>query len=90
MQDNSGIEIKLVIDGFECGDWDDVTIDSQIDVPADGWSMTLFNPPVGNLPKQVKAGVQAKIYYGDELILTGIVDRLLYRVKLYLMQPKQL
>jgi prophage tail gpP-like protein len=76
MQDNSGIEIKLVIDSFECGDWDDVTIDSQIDVPADGWSMTLFNPPVGNLPKQVKAGAKAEIYYGNELILTGIVDRL--------------
>lgn len=76
MQDNSGIEIKLVIDGFECGDWDDVTIDSQIDVPADGWSMTLFNPPVGNLPPNVKAGAKAEIYYGSELILTGIVDRL--------------
>lgn len=80
MQDNHGIEIKLAIGGFECGDWDDVTIDSQIDVPADGWSMTLFNPPVGNLPPNVKAGAKAEIYYGSELILTGIVDRIVERI----------
>lgn len=76
MLDNQNKSIRLIVGGFECSDWDDVTIDSQIDVPADGWSMTLFNPPVGHLPPQVKAGVQAKIYYGDELILTGIVDLL--------------
>ena len=76
MQDNLGKEIKLILGGFECSDWDDVTIDSQIDVPADGWSMTLFTPPIGHLPKEVKAGVKAEIYYDNELILSGIVDRL--------------
>lgn len=76
MQDNQGKVIRLLLSGFECTDWDEVVIDSQIDVPADGWSMTLFNPPVGHLPQQVKAGVKAEIYYGNELVLTGIVDRL--------------
>ncbi|RSN77889.1 phage baseplate assembly protein [Acinetobacter haemolyticus] len=76
MLDNNGKEIRLIVGGFECGDWDDVTIDSHIDVPADAWSMTLFNPPVGHLPNTVKAGVKAQIYYADELILTGIVDHL--------------
>jgi prophage tail gpP-like protein len=54
MQDNQGKVIRLLLSGFECTDWDEVVIDSQIDVPADGWSMTLFNPPVGHLPQQVK------------------------------------
>ncbi|ESK57552.1 phage baseplate assembly protein [Acinetobacter tjernbergiae] len=76
MQDNQGKVIRLLLSGFECTDWDEVVIDSQIDVPADGWSMTLFNPPTGHLPQQVKAGVKAEIYYGNELVLTGIVDRL--------------
>ena len=76
MQDNAGKEIRLIAGGYECKDWDDVTIDSQIDVPADAFSFTLYNPPSGQVPEQVKAGTTAEIYYGDELILTGIVDKL--------------
>ena len=59
-----------------------MTIDSQIDVPADGWSMTLFDPSLiaAALPKEVKAGAKAEIYYGDELILAGIADRLVQSI----------
>lgn len=82
MQDNQGKTIRLMIAGYEANTWDDVTIDSQIDVPADGWSMTLFDPSLiaAALPKEVKAGAKAEIYYGDELILAGIADRLVQSI----------
>ncbi|RYL25156.1 phage baseplate assembly protein [Acinetobacter piscicola] len=76
MLDNAGKEIRLIVGGFECKEWDDVTIDSQVDIPADAFSFSLYNPPLGHLPAEVKAGTTAEIYYGNELILTGIIDRL--------------
>ncbi len=76
MQDNAGKEIRLIVGGFECKDWDEVIIDSQVDVPADAFSFSLFNPPLGHLPNEIKGGATAEIYYGEELILTGIVDKL--------------
>ena len=66
----------IIVGGFECKEWDDVTIDSQVDIPADAFSFSLYNPPLGHLPAEVKAGTTAEIYYGNELILTGIIDRL--------------
>lgn len=76
MLDNTGKEIRLIVGGYECKEWDDVTIDSQVDVPADAFSFSLYNPPLGHLPAEVKAGTTAEIYYGNELILTGIIDKL--------------
>lgn len=76
MLDNTGKEIRLIVGGYECKEWDDVTIDSQVDVPADAFSFSLYNPPLGHLPTEVKAGTTAEIYYGNELILTGIIDKL--------------
>lgn len=74
MLDNAGKEIRLIVGGYECKEWDDVTIDSQVDVPADAFSFALYNPPLGHLPEAIKAGKTAEIYYGEELILTGIID----------------
>lgn len=76
MQDNLGKEIRLVIGSFACSTWDDANIDSAIDTPADGWSLSLFNPSMGHLPADVKSSAQVQIYYGQELILTGIIDDL--------------
>ncbi|WP_448760902.1 phage baseplate assembly protein [Acinetobacter tandoii] len=76
MQDNLGKEIRLVVNGLECSNWDEASIDSAIDTPADGWSLTLWNPSIGNLDTRIKAGATAKVYYGNELVLTGIIDNL--------------
>lgn len=76
MRDNSGAAIRLIVADVECFLWDQAEIDSQIDTPADGWSLSLFNPAIGSLPPQVRGGAPARIYYGDELVLTGIVDNL--------------
>lgn len=75
MQDNHGNQIRLIVGTVECKDWDEVTIDSQIDVPADAWSLSIYNY-LNHLPENVKAGQLAEIYFNDELVLTGIVDNL--------------
>ncbi|MBK0062378.1 MULTISPECIES: phage baseplate assembly protein [unclassified Acinetobacter] len=74
--DNQNKEIRLVVNGIECTTWDEASLDSAIDTPADGWSLTLWNPSVGNLDPRIKAGATAKVYYGKELVLTGIIDNL--------------
>lgn len=76
MQDNAKTFIRLIVANVECQLWDDAQLDSQIDTPADGWSLSLFNPAIGSLPAQVRGGAPAKIYYGNELVLTGIVDQI--------------
>lgn len=75
MQDNLNKNIRLVVEGVESEQWDSVTIDSQIDVPADGWGLTLFNTEGGVLPDNIQGGKSAQLYYGNELVLTGIIDR---------------
>lgn len=76
MRDNSEIPIRLIVADVECQLWDEANLDSQIDTPADGWSLRLFNPAIGSLPPQVCGGAPARVYYGDELVLKGIVDQL--------------
>ena len=71
MQDNQKTDIRLVIGATEINQFDDVSIDSVIDVPADGWSVTAFNPVYDRLPMDVSAGQKIQLYYGKELVLTG-------------------
>ena len=75
MQDNTKTSIRLIVANVECQLWDEAQLDSQIDTPADGWSLNLFNPAIGSLPSQVRGGAPVRIYYGDELVLKGIVDQ---------------
>lgn len=76
MRDNFGNNIRLVVGGFECDWWDDVTIDSQIDIPADAWNLTSFNNSGDILPSSIQGGTTARLYFADELILTGVVDQI--------------
>jgi prophage tail gpP-like protein len=79
LSDNTGQKIALVVAGVQCDLWDDVTVDLQIDVPADAWSMSLLNPPIGGLPASIQGGASCQLYYGNELILTGFIDRIKMR-----------
>lgn len=76
IQDNKGTVIRIVIGGYEVTGWDDASFDSAIDVPADAFSVTLFDPVYDHLPETVAAGKAFQAYYGKELIMTGIVDRI--------------
>lgn len=76
MQDNQGTTIRLLIGGYELTGWDEASMDHEIDTPAASWSVTLFNPVYAQLPESVSAGKKVQFYYGKELVLTGIVDRI--------------
>lgn len=72
--------IRLVVGGFECTQWDDVSIDSDLEIPADAWSVTLFNPPTDPLPSTVQKGALVEIFIGTQQVLKGTVDRITDRV----------
>ncbi|OTG60395.1 hypothetical protein B9T36_07175 [Acinetobacter sp. ANC 4204] len=74
MQDNSGKEIRLVIGDIEISDWDNVSCDSQINTPADSWSLSLFRQAGQTLPDSIQGAVKIQLFYGDEIILTSIAD----------------
>lgn len=76
MRDETNTQIRLIVGGYELSGWDDALLDNAIDTPADSWSVTLFNPVYDQLPATVATGKTAKLYYGDELVLTGIVDNI--------------
>lgn len=76
MRDETNTFIRLIVGGYELSGWDDASLDNAIDTPADSWSVTLFNPVYDQLPASVATGKTAKLYYGDELVLTGIVDNI--------------
>ncbi|MDS7929630.1 hypothetical protein RMB13_09080 [Acinetobacter sp. V102_4] len=75
MQDNQAIEIRLVIGGYEVSDWEVVDVDNQIDTPAENWSLTLFQKDGQLLPRSIAGGASVQLYYGSELILTSIADK---------------
>lgn len=72
MPDNS---IELIVGGFVCTAWDSVSIDSDLEIPADSWSLTLFNTDAGVLPPQVKGGQIVELYYRGQPVLKGVLDR---------------
>lgn len=74
--DSLSKQIRLVVGGIECSTWDEASLDSAIDTPADGWSLTLWNPASVDLDSRVKAGATIQLYYGSELVLTGVLDNL--------------
>lgn len=72
--------IRLIVGGFECTQWDDVSIDSDLEIPADAWSLTLFNPPTDPLPSSIKVGMLVEIFYENQQVLRGTIDRITDRV----------
>lgn len=72
--------IRLIVGGFECTQWDDVSIDSDLEIPADAWSVTLFNPPTNPLPATFRVGVLIEIFIENQQVLKGTIDRIADRV----------
>lgn len=75
MQDNLDHQIKLEIGNFSITAWDEVSIDSQIDTPAENWSVTLFQEDSQPLPSDIEGSATIRLYYANQLILTSVVDR---------------
>lgn len=72
--------IRLIVAGYEINSWDVASIDSAIDTPADSWSFALFDEQDRVLPKEVRKNAPVKLYYGSELILTSVVDKVSEKV----------
>ena len=73
MPNNSNVE--LIIGGYVCSDWDAVVIDSDLEVPADGWSLSVQHPDQGDVPVGVRAGELIELRYQGQTVLRGVVDQ---------------
>lgn len=83
MRDDDAInleEMTLHIDGVVCSTWDDLTVDSDIGVPADAFSFSWFDAEQDVLPDYVKAGSKCTVTCNGKTVLTGILDRIGQRV----------
>ncbi len=71
-------DIILHIDGKRCMAWDELTIDSDIGVPADAFSLKWFGDSKGILPTAIAEGKLCKVSISndgsDEVVLVGILD----------------
>ncbi len=76
MPDNTQANIVLIVGGFYCSNWDEVSIDSDLEVPADSWSLTLYSPAVDGLPDAIQRGALIELRYENETVLKGVVDRI--------------
>lgn len=77
---NTEDKIALHIDGVVCSTWDDLSLDSDIGVPADAFSFSWFDAEQDVLPDYVKAGSSCTVSCNGETVLTGILDRIGQRV----------
>lgn len=75
LKDNQGNEIRLEIGGYSISSWDEISIDSQIDTPAENWSFKLFQKDGQPLPKEIAGAKDIQVFYNKELVLTTLADR---------------
>lgn len=75
MIDSNGNEITLQIGDYSINGWDAVSIDSQIDTPAENWNFKLFQVDGESLPKDIAGASDIKVFYNKELVLTSIADK---------------
>lgn len=73
-------DIKLTVGGIECNQWDDISIDSDIAIAADGWSFAWLDIDVASLPNTVKSGAVCEISIESatikDTILVGVIDKI--------------
>ena len=79
--------IKLIVNGHECNQWDDINIDSDIGIPADGLSFAWLDMDIANLPDDIKSGAVCQISYQatpkdentqapEQSLMIGVIDRI--------------
>jgi prophage tail gpP-like protein len=66
-------KLRLLINGLEVSAWDEVSVDSDIETPADAWSLTVFTAQ--SLPPEIAPLQPVALWVGDEQVLSGVVDR---------------
>lgn len=76
---NDTNEVKLLIAGKAHREWSSYSIDSNLQVPADAWSVSLGLPD-GVFPPSVEAGVEVKVTVGSDVVLIGQIDEISHHV----------
>lgn len=66
-------KLRLLINELEVSAWDEVSVDSDIETPADAWSLTVFTAQ--SLPPEVAPLQSVALWVDDEQVLAGVVDR---------------
>jgi prophage tail gpP-like protein len=72
MPDN---KMALHIDGVVCDTWDDLSVDSDIGVPADAFSFSWYGADADVLPAYINAGASCHVSCNGAKVMTGILDR---------------
>lgn len=67
-------KVSVIIGGKVHSDWSSYSVDSDLLIPADAWSMRLGLPD-GVFPADVKRGVTVQVRVGKDVVMTGRVDR---------------
>ncbi|OWS76292.1 phage tail protein [Pantoea sp. VS1] len=67
-------KVSVVIGGKVHSDWTSYSVDSDFLIPADAWSMRL-GLPSGIFPSDVKRGVAVQVRVGNDVVMSGRVDR---------------
>lgn len=74
-QDKDLDKVSIIIDGKVHSDWSTYSVDSDFLIPADAWSMRLGLPD-GVFPAGVKRGAPVQVRVGQEVVMSGRVDRI--------------
>lgn len=74
-QDKDLDKVSIIIDGKVHSDWSTYSVDSDFLIPADAWSMRLGLPD-GLFPVGVKRGAPVQVRVGQEVVMSGRVDRI--------------
>ena len=66
--------VTLLVDGQAHQFWSGYEIDSDLQTPADGFSMSLGVPAGMPVPDIVNAGAKVQVMIGDDTVLVGVID----------------
>lgn len=72
----ANLAMTLHIAGSLCSTWDDLSVDSDIGVPADAFSFSWFGAGTDLLPEHIQAGASCHVKCNGITVLTGILDRI--------------
>lgn len=73
---SANLAMTLHIAGSLCSTWDDLSVDSDIGVPADAFSFSWFGADSNLLPAHIQAGASCQVKCNGVTVLTGILDRI--------------
>ena len=68
-------KVKLVVNGVNLSGWQSVQVHRSLDEACSTFSLSMSSMDVGGLPVEVRANAPCEIWFGNDLVLTGYIDR---------------